>query len=121
VGAGFKTGKIYLHPHQFYNLVASKLGAIQLDNSRTVELGINSMKLGQFTFVEAPFADVRYAHIVGEGNLEMHTCGNQPTIGKAFDDPDTDQTKVKLNLDGNLLTYAPCQNVRVKLPSVTIS
>jgi hypothetical protein len=36
-------------------------------------------------------------------------------MGSPFDDPDVDQVKVKLHVDGNILTHSPCNFVRVTL------
>lgn len=121
VGVGFMKGEIYLHPYQYMNLVSSKLNAVQIENDRTVELGIEKMKLGGFTFVKSPFCQPAVARMVAENNMELHTCGSQPTVGDVFRDPDVDQAKVQLNLDGNILTFRPSQNVRITLPSITIA
>lgn len=117
VGTGYTMGEIYLHPLQFAQLVSTKEGAKIVDDPKLYEMGITKMRMGQFTFVEDPFCPLLYAHIVSDGAFELHTCGDQPEVGQAFEDPDVDQVKVKLNIDGNFLSHRPSGLVRVSLPS----
>lgn len=121
VGTGFKTGNIYLHPWQFQALVSSQLTAVRYNDPKSIELGITKMTMGEFTFVKAPFCPLTYAHMVADDNLELHTCGKQPTIGETQHDVDSDEYRTGLYLDGNILTFAPCQNARFALPTVSIT
>jgi hypothetical protein len=121
VGSGFKTGNIYLHPWQFQALVSSKMNAVRLNDPRSIELGITKMTMGEFTFVKAPHCPLTYSFMVADENMEMHTCGKQPTIGDTQHDVDSDEYRTGLYVDGNILTFAPCQNVRIALPTVSIT
>lgn len=118
VGTGYSMGQIYLHPLQFAQLVSTKEGAKLIEDTKLFEMGITKMRLGQFTFVEDAFCPIDYAHIVAEDAFEFHTCGDQPEIGQAFEDPDVDQIKVKMNLDGNFLSHKPSNLMRQSLPAV---
>ena len=115
LGSRFNMGEIYVHPEQFAEVVASKEGAKMVDDAKNYELGINKMTVGTHTFVEDPFCPVDVARIVPKGALELHTAGKQPEMGDPFDDPDTDQVKVKLHVDGNILTFQPGNLVRISL------
>lgn len=117
IGTAFKQGNIYLHPLQFASFVSSKEGAKTIDDPKMVELGIQKMKLGGYTYVEDPFAPLLYSHTVSDGAFELATCGDQPEVGKAFDDPDVDQIKVKLVADGNFVGRRPSGLIRSLLPS----
>jgi hypothetical protein len=115
IGSRFTMGEIYLHPEQFAEMAAAKEGAKTVDDASSYELGINKMKIGTHTFVEDPFCPVDVGRIIPKGGLELHTAGKQPEMGSPFDDPDVDQVKVKLHVDGNILTHSPCNFVRVTL------
>jgi hypothetical protein len=118
IGTEFTQGEIYLHPLQFAGMVSTKEGAKEVVDAKLYELGIQKMKLGGYTFVKDAFAPRLYAHTISKGSLEMATCGDQPEVGKAFDDPDVDQIKVKLVADGNFVPRRPSGYIRSKLPTI---
>lgn len=119
VGTEFRGGDIYMHPLQFAALVSTKEGAKEVDDPKLYELGINKMKIGNYTFVEDPFCPVLYAHTVSKDSIEMATCGSQPEVGKVFDDQTDDTIKVKLVADGNFLPKRPSGYIRSLLPAVS--
>lgn len=117
VGAEYVQGDVYLHPLQFAALVSTKEGAKMIEDPKLYEMGIVKMRYGQYTFVKDPFCPRDYAHVVGKDSYEMSTCGSQPEVGKVFEDPDTDEIKVKLVADGNNVPNRPNQYIRVALPA----
>ena len=118
VGSGFSMGTIYLHPLQFASFVSTKEGAKPVDE-KLYDMGINKVRLGGFTFCEDWAAPLLTAFCVGDGAFELSTCGDQPTMGKAWDDPDVGQIKIPLYVYGNFLARKVSQIMRITLPAVT--
>ncbi len=116
VGTGFSMGDIYLHPLQFAAIASSKEGARQVDDE-SYKMGINKLRVGNFTFVEDTFAPLLTAWCVADGAFELATCGDQPEMGKAWDDPDVGQVKIPLYVYGNFVARKPSQIMRITLPT----
>lgn len=115
VGNGYVQGEIYLHPLQFASMVTAKEGAKVIENDDLYKMGIMKMRLGQFVFVEDAMAPLLAAYSVGPGSFELQTCGDQPKMGKPWDDPDVGQIKIPLYVYGNFVGRKLNQIQRITL------
>lgn len=121
VGTSFKEGTIFLNPLQMAQLVSSKESAKFLDGDRELNFGFKTAKMGGYTFTEAPFCPVDYAHMVPREGMELQTAGEPVWMSDLIYDPATGKYAAGMSVLGNFVCRTPRNLVRVKLPSVSFT
>ncbi len=121
VGTSFEEGQIFLNPLQMATLVSTKEGAKWLDGDREMNFGFKSAKMGGYTFTEAPFCPVNYAHMVPRDGVELHTTGDVVWMSDLIYVPNTGKYHAGMSFIGNFAVRKPRNLVRIALPSISFS
>lgn len=121
VGTSFREGTIFLNPLQMATLISSKESAKWIDGDKELNFGFKTARMGGYTFTEAPFAPVNYAHMVPRDAMELQTAGEAVWMSDLIYDPATGKYAAGMSVLGNFVCRAPRNLVRIKLPTVSFT
>jgi hypothetical protein len=126
IGKGLKKGVFYIHPLYGAGMRAAYESKRIVETSRetTYKMGIDSFKIDNNEFIEAPACPYGISKFVSDGSFIRASCGDQPDwggMGKSdvfWLDRDTDLVKGMMRNYGNFAAWRVNEMMHIDLPQL---